>query len=396
MHEHSSSSRAIWAGKGAYFCYFAAMAGFMPFLALYYRQLGLDGQAIGLLMSLSPVVMLIAAPLWGALADATQQHRRLLFLTISAALLVVAGFLVATTLYQLIAIVILYALVTAPITPLLDNSVNEQLGAQRQRYGRVRLWGAIGWGIVATIGGIVVDQFGLQASFITYFVFMGALLIAAAYLPITQASIGNRFWQGARSLFADWQWSVLLIAAFSSGVAMSVTNNFLFLHLDALGASTLLMGFGLTTATLSELPIFFFADRLLKRWGARRLLIVALVAQIVRLLAYALMPAPWFILPINLLHGLTFSALWSAGVAYAAALAAPKGMGTTAQGMLTGVTMGLSGLVGGLLGGWIYEHFGAVILFTSAGMGVVAGLLFFLVAGQKAVEAERVEQGVAG
>ncbi|MBX3015689.1 MAG: MFS transporter [Caldilineaceae bacterium] len=42
-----------------------------PFLALYYRQ-------IGLLAGIPPLLGLIAAPLWGALADATQQHKRLL------------------------------------------------------------------------------------------------------------------------------------------------------------------------------------------------------------------------------------------------------------------------------------------------------------------------------
>jgi MFS transporter, PPP family, 3-phenylpropionic acid transporter len=379
-----STTRHLNRGRWAYFCYFAAMAGFMPFLTLYYEGLGLSGAQIGLLSGITPVVTFVAAPLWGALADATHQHKRLLLAAIGGALLIIALFLQAHQLAYLIPLVVAYALFTAPIMPLIDNTVLAMLGDQRQRYGRVRLWGALGWGVVGTIGGLVVDWAGVRASFASYFLGMAALWWIAARLPVAPASIGSRFWHGARSLFADPQWTVLLVTIFCSGVALSITHTFLFLHVDALGGSRTLMGFSLTAATLSEIPVFFYADRLLGRWGARGLLIIALIAQVIRMAGYALMPAPWLILPISLLHGLTFSALWTASVAYAGQLAAPKGLMATAQGLLSGVSMGLGGVVGGLMGGLIYEQLGAVALFTTVGGVALAGLLFFLVMGRAA------------
>jgi PPP family 3-phenylpropionic acid transporter len=390
MHQPDSVSAAVPGasqlgyGRWAYFCYFAAMAGFTPFLTLYYESLGLSWAQIGLLAGITPVVTFVAAPLWGALADATQQHKRLLLAAIGGALLIVALFLQASQLAHLIPLVVLYALLTAPIMPLIDNTVLAMLGDQSQRYGRVRWWGALGWGVVGTVGGLGVDWAGVRASFASYFLGMAALWWIATRLPVAPASIGSRFWHGERSLFADPQWTVLLVTIFCSGVAMSITHTFLFLHVDALGGSRTLMGFSLTAATLSEVPVFFYADRLLGRWGARGLLILALVAQVIRMVGYALMPAPWLILPISLLHGLTFSAMWTASVAYAGQLAAPKGLMATAQGLLSGVSMGLGGVVGGLLGGLIYEQVGAVALFLIVGSVALAGLLFFLVAGRAA------------
>ena len=143
------------------------------------------------------------------------------------------------------------------------------------------------------------------------------------------------------------------------------------------------MGLSLLVATISEVPIFFFGDRLLQRWGARGLLLFALGANVVRMFSYALMPAAWLVLPIHLLHGLTFSAMWMASVSYANR-AAPPGMGATAQGLLSGISMSLAGATGALLGGLFYETVGPAAMFGWSGVCVLLGLLFFAIAGRRA------------
>ena len=178
-------------------------------------------------------------------------------------------------------------------------------------------------------------------------------------------------------------WLVFLITIFINGMAAGVGNNFLFLYLDELGATKTLMGLTLFVATLSEIPIFFYGDRLLNRLGARGLLLFSLGATVVRMSCYALMPAAIYVLPIQLLHGLTFSAMWVAGVSYANR-AAPPGMGATAQGLLSGVSMGLAGATGAALGGYLYDIVGPAATFGWAGAWVAFGLIFFAVAGQRA------------
>jgi PPP family 3-phenylpropionic acid transporter len=382
--------KELWISKLAYFSYFGAMAGVMPFLTLYYDQMGLTAAEIGLLVGITPVLNFIAAPLWGALADATQKHKPLLLLAIGGAITMMAIFLLANNLAQFVPIILLYALFSAPISPLIDNTVLYLLGEQRAHYGRIRLWGALGWGVAGAVIGFLVDRFGLRVSFISFFLFMSSLFVMASYLPVAPSHIGSRFWQGARSLFADTQWNVLLVTLFCGGLATSISNNFLFLYVDQLGGSRTLMGLSLTVSTLSEIPIFFFSGQLLQRWGARGLLLAALIAQVIRIFAYALMPSAWFILPISLLHGLTFSAMWAAGVAYASKLAAPKGLVATAQGLLSGVSMGLGGVIGALIGGLLYDRIGPAPLFGLFGVIALLGLGFFLIAGRETVQTKPV------
>jgi MFS transporter, PPP family, 3-phenylpropionic acid transporter len=366
-----------------YFCYFAAMAALMPFLALYYRQIGLSEGQIGLLSGIPPLLGLVAAPFWGGLADATQQHRRLLSITVLGAASAVALLSQVTALAWLLPVVALYAFCNAPIMPLVDNSVLMMLGERKAEYGKHRLWGAVGWGLAATLFGALIERTGLHWAFLGSLLLLAGCFYAAQKLAVQPVSLGQPFWQGIRFFATRWPWIVFLITLFMNGMAAGVGNSFLFLYLDQLQASKTLMGFSLLVATMSEVPIFFFGDRLLQRWGARGLLLIALGANALRMFSYALMPAAWVVLPIHLLHGLTFSAMWMAGVSYANR-AAPAGMGATAQGLLSGISMGLAGAAGALLGGLLYETVGPAAMFGWSGVGVLAGLLFFAIAGRRA------------
>lgn len=366
-----------------YFCHFAAMAAFAPFLVLYYREIGLTERTIGLLTAIPPLLTLIVAPLWGALADATQQHKRLLQIAIGGLWSTVLLFSLVRSPLWLLPLVILYALFSAPIIPLVDNTVLALLGERKALYGRLRLWGALGWGGAGSAIGLLIERFGLTWGFYGALFFLAGCLLATQQLRVQQIQIGQPFWQGIRFFVSSKPWLVFLITIFINGMAAGVGNNFLFLYLDELGATKTLMGMTLFVATLSEIPIFFYGDRLLNRLGARGLLLFSLGATVVRMSCYALMPAAVYVLPIQLLHGLTFSAMWVAGVSYANR-AAPPGMGATAQGLLSGVSMGLAGATGAALGGYLYGVVGPAATFGWAAVWVACGLIFFAVAGQRA------------
>jgi PPP family 3-phenylpropionic acid transporter len=299
--------------------------------------------------------------------------------TIVGSMAMVALLSRASAMLWFLPIVVGYAFFSAPIMPLVDNSVMEMLGERRALYGRQRVWGAIGWGVSAAVAGILVDRFGLGISFYAYLLFFALLLFVSTRLPISGGQIGQPFWQGMRTLAGNRRLVIFLITVLFASMGSGILNNYLFLFLSDLGASETLMGISLTVATLSEIPVFFFSAPLLRKFGARGLLLFSLIAYIVRMFAYTLMPPVWLVLPINLLHGLTFSALWVAGVSYANEVA-PKGMGATAQGLFTGMSMGLGAAAGAILGGTLYDNFGPNVMFRTAAAIVLVGLIFFIVA----------------
>jgi PPP family 3-phenylpropionic acid transporter len=270
--------------------------------------------------------------------------------------------------------------------PLVDNSVMNLLIGRKSEYSRIRLWGGVGWGVSATILGPILERAGLSWSFIGYLFFMGIMLIVAWQLPVAQERSPHSLRAGLHILLTNRNFLILLVVAVTQGMSLGVINTYLFLHLDALGASRTLMALSLTSATIAELFVWLIAARLLRKWGMAWMLALAMSGTAVRLFGYVWMPSPLWVLPISLLHAFTFAFFWAAGVAYADEIA-PKGLSATAQTIFSGTAMGLGQTVGALVGGVIYQQYGVLATFSVMGGIEVVVLGGFLLLQQRELRA---------
>ena len=370
-----------------YFLFFGAAASLFPFLVILYEQLDLTGSQIGFLIGMSPLISWLSAPLWGAVADSTRQHRLLLMLAIAGAIVVVVTLSITTQFLALILVIALFAFFTAPIVPIVDSSVLAFLGSQKDQYGKLRLWGAIGWGLMAPLVGWLSERSGMQWIFWGYIAFMLLTLLVSYKLPINERSDRPHFVQEARQLLADKRWFLFLAVVFIGGAGMTMISAYLFLYMQSLGGNKALMGLALTFATISEIPFLYYSDRLLAHWGARRLLMLSLVVFAFRALALSLIQTAWLVLPLQLLHGASFATMWVASVSYADKLA-PPGMGATAQGLLSGAMFGLGAAFGGFVGGLLFAGIGGSMMYRWTSVALLIGLVLFILADRRMVRAQ--------
>jgi MFS family permease len=364
-----------------YFLYYAAAATLLPFLVLYYQDLGLKGSQIGFLAGLPPLLSLVSAPVWGMASDVTQRHKLSLLIAMSGAIVLALMLGAVRAFVWLIPAVMLFAFFSAPIMPLVDSTTMSLLGRQKENYGRIRLWGAIGWGAAAPIVGWLIETRSVMWSFWGYAGLMGLGVVIALGVPV-HGQIGKELQSGTRSFMTNPRWLFFLIVAFCSGMTLAMISNYLFIFLRGLGADEFSLGLTLTVATLSELPVLYFSNRLLRRWNAPRLMGAALFFFAVRALAYSVILVPWLGLFIQLLHGPTFSLMWVAGVSYADQIA-PAGLEATAQGLFAGVMLGVGSATGAILGGLLYEHIGLVSMFRLSALVALVGVLFLAIVEKK-------------
>lgn len=184
--------------------------------------------------------------------------------------------------------------------------------------------------------------------------------------------------QEIRLLLSSPKVCVYLFTVFIMGMGATLIGSFLFLFLQDLGGDQFLMGITLACTVSTEIPFFFFAGRLIKAVGVHVLILTAMAAYVVRSLGYAMLTSAWWVLPLEFLHGLTFGAMWAAGVQHTSNIA-PRSLEATAQTVFAGLYNGLGGFVGATVGGWVYQTYGPRVMF--GGMGVVVFctmVLFFL------------------
>ena len=360
-----------------YFLFYGAFSVMLPFMAIFYKAQGLNGGQIGLLAALPPIISFFGAPLWTGAADASHHHK--LITLVSMLGVAITTFLIPgiASFGGLLLMISLYAFLGAPTASLVDSAVLTMLGDYKERYGRVRLWGTVGYGAIAPFAGYLIGRLGLKWAFWGYAILMLGGFLIVTRIPFRQSRSTGSFRGGMRALLGNRPWMLFLVMVFIAGIGNATINNYLFVYMQSLGASNILMGFALTASTLSEIPAMFFSDRLLRRFGARGMLIIAMTTIGLRLICYSLTTQPWVVLLIQLCHGLTFAAIFTAGVYYADQVA-PPGMKATTQGMFSGTLMGFGSAAGGLLGGLLLESFSPGGMYGFIGTLVLVGLIAFL------------------
>lgn len=362
--------------KSLYFAIWAAIGAYWPFIYVYYRtEIGLRGTQIGLIVMFSALAGTLSATAWGLLNDRLGRPRILLFFQ-SLGLIIICLILGRLNTFSAILVAAsLFSVFSSPIMPLLDSTTLSLLGAHRDQYGGYRMWGTVGFVITCTVAGFLIERMGMRLIFPAYAAGVFIFMLLVLRLPDRPVMRGLSRRAGLRQMVGRSTWLIFALSVFILWFSVMGAFAFLGIVIVEMGGAQWMVGLSSTLAALSEIPMFRYSARLLRRFGPTRLLVTALGVYAFRLLLYALMPTATWVLWLALLQGVSYGLFLVAAVAYANDLA-PDELKSTAQGLLVSV-MGLSNLAAGPAGGWLLDHVGRRgLYFTMMGTCLVALVLF--------------------
>jgi MFS family permease len=141
--------------------------------------------------------------------------------------------------------------------------------------------------------------------------------------------------------------------------------------MTSLGTPEDMLGWVLAFGTVSEVPVLFFGNYLLKWFKPTGLLFLTILLTGVRLLLFGVATNYQFGMVLQIFNGVTFPAMWMAGVAYADENA-PPGLKTTAQGLFSAIVFGFGAATGGFVGGPLMESLGGHNLYLLFGSVILA------------------------
>ena len=360
-----------------YLLYFGAGACFFPDIVLYYQSLGFTGAQIGTLSAISPLVSMVATPFWTGIADVSHRHRLVMSVTLLGAIGLTVLFPFVRTITSVLALITFFSFMIAPVNSFADTATMTMLGDQQNMYGRVRVGGTIGWGVIAPIAGIMIEKYGLNLVFWLYaaILFIGFLVSQQFIFSHVreQVSIKN----GMRELFSNRRMVLFLFTAFVTGMALMSINSFLGAYMAELGIKKSLLGVALSIPIVAELPVLFFGHHLLARLKPHGLLILSMFATMLRLFLYATFTSPVGILVFQLINGFTFAALWVAGVSYINENA-PPGLSATAQGVFGATVFGFGAAGGGFIGAILLDRVGGPQMYGIFGVMMLVTLIVYV------------------
>jgi PPP family 3-phenylpropionic acid transporter len=356
----------------AYALFFGAVGAYFPYITVFYGGLGQGLEFVGILSALSATVGMVAAPVWGGIADRLRDVRLPL---LAGGLLAAASAAWLATAREPISAalaVAAFAAAFAGIGPMLDSRTVELLGADRDRFGRARAWGSAGFIVVAIGTGWVVGGYGPSSIFAIYAPGLAAAGIAA-YVLLRGGTRRARIATGAAwgtalvDVFRSRTLSLFFAADVLMWTAVSAVLTFVSIHMLDLGGDGSMVGLVWAIGAIVEVPLMLLFARFARRIPAGRLVVIGALAYAIRAFGWSIVSSPALLVLFGSFGGIGFAFAYVGTVMYVARVV-PGSIQATAQGLFSGTTFMLGSIAGAIVGGQLSTMLGIQGMFAVGGV----------------------------
>ena len=364
-----------WRLAGAYFFYFAYLGAFAPYFSLYLNGLGIAAAGIGVIMSLPQLVRIVAPHLWGWLADRDGRTLRVARAGSIAGAAVFCGLFGVASFEAVLVIVLLMSFFLSAALPLLETATLAHLGAHTGRYGRVRVWGSLGFIAAVTLIGYALDAFAVG---VLLWIMLAVLIAASLFLLWLPEAPRIEHAEASLSI-AQVLRRPPVIALFTACALMSVAHGpyytFYSIFLVDLGYTKSAVGWLWTLGVVCEIAIFYWLANLLRRFSLRAVLIASFALAGIRFLVIG-----WcadslaMLLFAQTLHAASFGSFHAAALGYVNRFFSGRHQ-ARGQAIYTSVAYGVGGTIGGIYAGSAWETLGPDLTFSGAALCAFAGVL---------------------
>ena len=358
--------------------YFAAIGLFNPYAPLWFQSLGYSTLLIGTIASLQSWTRVVAPYAWSWLGDHGGQRVRLIRWSAAGALLSALALLGVQSAVPVAAVVTLMFLANSAIVPLSEALLAQLLSTARgvdpARYGRVRMWGSIGFIASVTLFGALLERLGI-AIFPAFVAAMnGLLLVAALRLPagreeVRHAAPAPAVWPTLRRPAVAW----FFASVFFTVLAHTSLYAFFSLYCVEQGYGKAAVGALWAVSVAMEVAAFATQGRWYPWLTPLGWLRVVAWVSVLRFVATAGGGASaWVLVLAQAAHAVTFAAHHATCIGLVQRHF-PDRLRSRGQALYTTLGYGLSGVLGGVGGGWLISQVGfAAVFWAAAGCALAA------------------------
>ena len=368
-----------WRLSGFYFFYFAFVGAMAPYWGLYLRSLEFSALQIGVLMSLLQVMRIFAPNIWGHIADHTGRRAGIVQAAALVCLVTYLGVFLGTGFWWLFLVMSLISFFWSAPLPLVEANTLTHLKERSDLYGKIRLWGSIGFILVVVGLGAVLDHAPIRILLWVVLGLLVGIVLFARVLPESGVAHGEAEHVPLGSVLRRPEVLALFAAAILMAAAHGPYYTFFTIHLVDTGYSKTLAGWLWALGVVCEIGVFLAMPRLLGVLSGETVLLVTLVAASVRFLLIG-----WevdnltVLLLAQTLHAFTFGAYHAAAVGLVHRHFRGRNQ-ARGQALYNSLAFGVGGTLGSLYSGAAWEPLGGAVTFSIASCcAFVAAVVFYL------------------
>jgi nucleoside transporter len=387
------------------FLEYVIWGSWLPLLALYLGSvLGFSGSQIGWIFATQAIACIVGLFVGGQMADRMMSTEKLLAVSHvigGAAMLALSR---QTSFWPFFTIMLVYQLAYVPTLSLTNSICFHHVADARQEFGRIRLWGTIGW-IAASWPFVFIlsgkTDAALESALASIFVVAGLASFTLAAFSLTLPPTPPAKGEGDRNapleaikLLAVPSFFVLFIVTFMDALVHQGYFQWTSPFLERAGLAPNWIMAAMSIGQVAEIATMAVLGLVLQRLGWRMTMAIGIAAHALRFFIYALGDPLWLMVAVNIVHGMCY-AFFFAAVYIFVDEHFPKDSRASAQGLFNLLILGLGPFFGSLLWGSLGDAFrtpaGQVDfgrLFLAPAWLAVAAVVLLLVAFRPAAAVE--------
>lgn len=248
------------------------------------------------------------------------------------------------------------------------------LGKDTARYGRLRSWGSIGF-ILSVLGlGYALDYIAIGWILWAGLAINLGILFFSRLIPLTAVVAHHTDSHSIMRIVRQPQVLALFGACFMMAVAHGPYYTFFSIYLVEHGYTKSAVGMLWTLGVLCEIAVFFVMPWLMRHYSLQQVLMVSMALAVLRFLLIGWqVDTLWLLLLAQTMHAATFGAFHAAAVAMVHHFFRGRHQ-SKGQALFGSVTYGAGGMVGGLLSGPLWLHWGASVMYSFSAVAALLGI----------------------
>lgn len=266
---------------------YIASGFYTPFLSAYYAQKGIDAEKIGILLMIGPCVVLLTQRFWAKISDRTGKRKEVLLVTIvGSGFSMLLYYLGNSFLCMFFATVVVTSFTTAVI-PLSDAILIARSLKEGYSYSIIRLGGTLGYAVMTICAGMYLKT-RPQMQFV--FAFFAYMILFCFCIGLKEERNGqiviNEVVQENEQnrIFKNRDVYIVLGLAFVSQMGLSFYTGFIGPYILEKGYTQSTIGVINSISALSEVPVLFYINRMLRKHGTIKILFLSCFLMGIRIL----------------------------------------------------------------------------------------------------------------
>ena len=345
-----------------YFFYFAIIGVYVIFMPKVLAMVGYSASEIGIIFAAGPLVRftLPFAFAKGVKLNLTTFKIALMIMLLSST----AFYFSLDNFYKLLFSSVGLGIGLSIVLPYIEVISLKNIG--KENYGKIRLFGSVGFVLVALILVKFLSSAYVALSYLCILTFLTAIVAFVIAKNVDAMEKKTPAITNDINLLSDWKlWAGLTLMQVSFGAFY----NFFTIYETDFGVSLDMTIYLWSFGVVAEIFMLFFQGKLL-RGNLLLILQITTFASAIRWLLLFLFPQNLSILFFSqTLHALSFALFHSAAISYLFHLYKHQSL---AQQFFSGITYGLGGFIGALYAGYIYELYPRYLFLSASIIALIA------------------------